>query len=206
MRVGFVYDLREEYLAAGLPEEQAAEFDTAETIGLIAGAIERAGHEVTRIGNGRALAAALVAGKRWDLIFSIAEGLKGRNREGQVPSLCELFDQPYAFSDALTLSATLDKAIAKRLVRDAGVPTAPFAVLHKPEDARGVDLGWPVFVKPIAGGHGQGLRRGLESLRRKGARSFRRQDHLGFSSAGNRRTVPARARIHGRHDRHRRRG
>lgn len=156
MRIGFVFDLREEYLAAGYPEEQAAEFDTAETIEQIASAIERDGHEVTCVGNGRALAAALVAGQRWDLIVSIAEGLKGRNREGQVPSLCELFDQPYAFSDALTLSATLDKGIAKRLVRDAGVPTAPFAVLQSAAEARSVDLGWPAFVKPIAEGTGKG--------------------------------------------------
>jgi D-alanine-D-alanine ligase len=156
MRIGFVYDLREEYLAAGLPEEQAAEFDTAETIDLIGSAIARDSHEVTRVGSGRALAAALVAGTRFDLVVSIAEGLKGRNREGQVPSLCELFDQPYAFSDALTLCAALDKGVAKRLVRDCGVPTAPFAVLNAAEEARAVDLGWPVFVKPIAEGTGKG--------------------------------------------------
>ena len=54
--------------------------------------------------------------------------MKGRSREAQVAALCELFDQPYLFSDPLTMAASLDKAVAKRLVRDAGVPTPAFAV------------------------------------------------------------------------------
>ncbi|MCP5432047.1 MAG: D-alanine--D-alanine ligase [Alphaproteobacteria bacterium] len=156
MRIGLVYDLRDDYRALGLSEEECAEFDSAETIAELAGALRRQGAEVVGVGHGRALAAALVAGTRYDLVLSIAEGVKGRSREAQVPALCELFDQPYAFSDPLTLAATLDKAVAKRLVRDAGVPTAPFAVLARPEEARAVDLGWPVFVKPIAEGTGKG--------------------------------------------------
>ena len=70
----------------------------------------------------------MAAGERFDLVFSIAEGVRGRSREAQVPALCELFDQPYLFSDPLTMSASLDKAVAKRLVADAGVPTPSFAV------------------------------------------------------------------------------
>jgi len=97
-----------------------------------------------------------VAGERWDLVFSIAEGLRGRAREAQVPALCELFGQPYVFSDPLTMAATLDKAAAKRLVRDQGVPTADFALLRRPEDARAVTLGYPLFVKPVAEGTGKG--------------------------------------------------
>ena len=48
-----------------------------------------------------------------------------------MPALCELFDQPYLFSDPLTAAAALDKAVAKRLVRDAGVPTPAFAVAER---------------------------------------------------------------------------
>lgn len=167
MRIGFVFDVREEYLAAGMAPEHAIEFDTAETIGEIAAAIARDGHEVVRVGNGRALAKALVDGARYDLVVSIAEGLKGRSREAHAAAVCELFDQPYAFSDPLTLAATLDKAVAKRLVRDAGVPTAPFAVLERAQNAASVSLGWPVFVKPIAEGTGKGC--GVDSRAGDGA-------------------------------------
>jgi D-alanine-D-alanine ligase len=159
MRMGLAYDLRGDYRALGFSEEQVAEFDSKETIDEIAAAIERCGASVERIGNGRALANMFAGGARFDLVFSIAEGLKGRNREGQVASLCELYDQPYVFSDALTISATLDKAVAKRIVRDCGIPTADFAVLRRGADARNVALPFPLFVKPIAEGTGKGCER-----------------------------------------------
>jgi D-alanine-D-alanine ligase len=73
-----------------------------------------------------------------------------------VPALCELFDQPYLFSDPLTSAAALDKAVAKRLVRDAGVPTPSFAVAERSPDALAGWSEFPAFVKPIAEGTGKG--------------------------------------------------
>jgi D-alanine-D-alanine ligase len=156
MRIGFVYDLRDEYLALGFSELAVAEFDTASTIAEIEAALIRCGHDVDRVGRGQTLASRLAAGERWDLVFSIAEGLSGRSREAQVPALCELFDQPYAFSDPLTMAATLDKGVAKRIIRDHGLPTAPFAVLRSGVEAESVDLPVPLFVKPVAEGTGKG--------------------------------------------------
>ena len=156
LSVGLVYDLRTEYLAMGFGSEQVAEFDTSETIDEIAGSLERIGCLVDRVGHGRALAAAFAAGQRWDVVFSIAEGVAGRSREAQVPALCELFDQPYLFSDPLTMAATLDKAVAKRIVRDGGAATAPFMVVETGrEDVAGWDH-YPAFVKPLAEGTGKG--------------------------------------------------
>lgn len=159
MRVGFVYDARAEYLAEGFDPIDVAEFDEQVTIDGIAAALARQGCEVTRVGRGRNLARRLAAGERWDLVFSIAEGLRGRAREAQVPALCEMFDQAYAFSDPLTMAVTLDKAAAKRLARDQGVPTAPFAVLRAPAEAAAVALPFPLFVKPLAEGTGKGCER-----------------------------------------------
>jgi D-alanine-D-alanine ligase len=156
MRVGFVYDLKDDYRALGHAKEEIAEFDSLETIEGIEAALRRAGCEVVRVGRGVELARRLAQGERFDLVFSIAEGLKGRSREAQVPALCELYDQAYAFSDPLTMAATLDKAVAKRLVRDAGVPTAPFVVLEHSEDARTAEISFPAFVKPLAEGTGKG--------------------------------------------------
>jgi D-alanine-D-alanine ligase len=89
------------------------------------------------------------------MVFSIAEGLKGRSREAQAPALCEMFDQPYVFSDPLTMAVTLDKSVAKRIVRDSGIPTAPFAVIES-ASALPLDIAYPVFLKPIAEGTGKG--------------------------------------------------
>jgi D-alanine-D-alanine ligase len=155
MRIALVYDLRDDYRALGLSEEEVAEFDNVETIDQLAGALNALGCEVERVGRGQALAARLVEGERYDLVFSIAEGVKGRSREAQVPALCELFDQPYLFSDPLTMTAGLDKAVAKRLVRDAGVKTPNFAVAEH-ADAVAAWTEFPAFVKPLAEGTGKG--------------------------------------------------
>jgi D-alanine-D-alanine ligase len=155
MRIALVYDLRDDYRALGFSEEEVAEFDTVETIDQLAGALEALGCEAVRVGRGQTLAARLVEGERYDLVLSIAEGLKGRSREAQVPALCELFDQPYVFSDPLTMTACLDKAVAKRLVRDAGVPTPSFVVADR-ADAVADWTDFPAFVKPLAEGTGKG--------------------------------------------------
>ena len=156
MRIGFVYDLREDYLARGFSEEDVVEFDTPETIDEIAEGLSRAGCSVERVGHGRALAERLTRGERFDLVFSIAEGLKGRNREAQVSGLCELFDQAYVFSDTLTLCLALDKAMAKQVIRQAGIPTSEFVLLESAEQAASVNLPWPLFVKPNSEGTGKG--------------------------------------------------
>lgn len=154
--IGLVYDLRSEYLALGHTEEAVAEFDSEETIAALAGALAGIGHAVERIGNGRALARRLVDGQRFDLVFSIAEGLTGRAREAQVPALCELFEQAYVFSDPMTLAVALDKGAAKSLVRDAGVPTAAFMVVEPGAEVPVPAFAFPVFAKPLAEGTGKG--------------------------------------------------
>jgi len=156
-RIGLTYDLRDDYRAMGFSEEALAEFDSPETVAAIEGVLRRLGYETDRIGHIRHLAQRLVAGDTWDLVFNIAEGLAGRSREAQVPALLEAYGIPYVFSDPLTQAATLDKAIAKRLVRDAGIPTAPFALIETEEDAaKACALPFPIFVKPLAEGTGKG--------------------------------------------------
>lgn len=178
MRVGLTYDLRDDYRAlGGFSEAALAEFDSPETIDAVESALAAHGCRVERIGHIRSLAARLVAGESWDLVFNICEGVSGRNREAQVPALLEAYNIPYVFSDPLTLSVTLDKAIAKRLVREAGLPTAPFAVIETDADARTCNLPFPVFVKPLAEGTGKGCERASKAGDRKAllaaARSLR---------------------------------
>lgn len=157
MRIGITYDLRTDYLAMGYGEEETAEFDSEITIAAICDALGALGHVPVRIGNIRALAAQLVAGERWDAVFNICEGLHGLAREAQVPALLDAYDIPYVFSDPLTLSLTLDKAMTKRVVRDAGIATADFAVIETMADVAAVDMPFPLFAKPVAEGSGKGV-------------------------------------------------
>jgi D-alanine-D-alanine ligase len=157
LRIGMTYDLRADYLAEGYTREDVAEFDSEETIGSLEGAIRAVGHHVDRIGHARALIGRLVGRQGWDLVFNIAEGLAGRNREAQVPCILELYGIGYTFSDPMVCAATLDKAVAKRLVRDAGLPTARFSVVRREDDIATIRLDYPLFAKPLAEGTGKGI-------------------------------------------------
>ena len=157
LTIGLTYDLRSAYLAEGYSEEETAEFDQESTIEAIEATLAELGHQPERIGHGRQLAAALVAGRRWDLVFNIAEGMHGISREAQVPALLDLYRVPYTFSDPLVLSLTLHKGLTKRVVRDAGVATADFLVAERPEDAAAVGFAPPWFIKPVAEGTGKGI-------------------------------------------------
>lgn len=157
LHLALCYDLKPDYLAAGFSPEDVMEFDEEDTVAALAGTLGGHGHRVERVGRGVELARRLAAGERWDLVFNIAEGVRGRSREAQVPAVCELFDQPYTFSDPLTCAVTLDKPLAKRLVRDSGLPTAPFAVIDRPAQAAGIGLAPPLFLKPAAEGSSKGV-------------------------------------------------
>lgn len=157
LSIALCYDLKSDYLAAGFAPEDVMEFDEQETVDSLVAGLEANGHRVERVGRGIELARRLAAGERWDLVFNIAEGVKGRSREAQVPALCELYDQPYTFSDPLACAVTLDKPLAKRLVRDGGVPTPPFAIVEREEEAEGLQLDPPLFIKPAAEGSSKGV-------------------------------------------------
>jgi len=157
MRIGLTYDLRSEYLAAGYGEEETAEFDRGETIDALEDALRKLGHAPDRIGHAKQLLARLVAGDRWDLVFNIAEGLYGLGREAQVPAILDLYQIPYTFSDPLVTALCLHKGLTKMVVRNAGVPTADFAVIESPADLDAVDLPYPLFAKPVAEGTGKGI-------------------------------------------------
>jgi D-alanine-D-alanine ligase len=157
LSIGLCYDSKEEYLAAGHTALEVAEFDDEGVVSGLQKTLSGLGHRVERVGRGRALAARLVAGDRWDLVFNVTEGLRGRAREAQVPALCELFDQPYTFSDPVTCGLTLDKSLAKRIVRDAGLPTPGFIVVRSLSDIHARINGSPMFVKPLAEGSSKGV-------------------------------------------------
>jgi D-alanine-D-alanine ligase len=157
VRIGFTYDLKDDYLALGLSEHEVAEFDSSTTIDAIAEALASLGHAVERVGHVRALAARLVAGWRCDLVFNIAEGVAGFGRESQVPALLEAYDIPYTFSDPLACALTLHKGMAKHVARGCGVPTPSFTLVTTPAEAAAVALPLPLFAKPVAEGSSKGV-------------------------------------------------
>lgn len=159
MLFGITYDLRQDYLALGYTEEETAELDKMETIEAIEKVIGSLGHESERIGSIKELVDRLARGMRWDVVFNISEGIRGIGRESQVPALLDAYNIPYVFSDPLVLGLSLHKGMAKRVVRDLGVPTPNFAVVNEINEIYELGMEFPLFVKPVAEGTSKGIDR-----------------------------------------------
>jgi D-alanine-D-alanine ligase len=157
MLVGLTYDLRQDYLALGFSEEEVAEFDSRATVDAIAKTLRSLGLRTDLIGNLKSLVERLAQNAKWDLVFNIAEGLRGFGREAQVPALLDYYGVPYTFADPLTMALTLHKGMAKKVLRDCGVPTPDFAVIETETQIPAVDLPFPLFAKPVAEGTGRGV-------------------------------------------------
>lgn len=164
MKIGLTYDLRKEYLSTGFSPEEILEFDSEETLEAIEGALKLLGYTPFRIGSFPTLVERIARGDRWDLVFNIAEGVRGFSREAQVPALLEGYDIPYTFSDPLTLSLCLHKAFTKRILLSAGIPTPEFHLITTLGDVSEEVLSqpgfsYPQFIKPVAEGTGKGISR-----------------------------------------------
>ncbi len=137
--------------------DEFAEWDSRETIDAVASALSAVG-EVIRLEATEDFPERLREA-RPDIVFNIAEGSNGVNRESHVPAICEFYGIPYSGSDPLTLSICLDKARTKELLAFHGVATTPFAVVRQMSDLdRATDsLSAPFFVKPIHEGSSKGI-------------------------------------------------
>jgi D-alanine-D-alanine ligase len=142
-----------------------AEWDGPETIDAVEKALSALG-QVIRLEANADFPARLRAA-RPDIVFNIAEGLHGVNREAHVPAICEFFGIPYSGSDPFTLSLCLDKARTKETLAFHGVPTAPFAIARTIDDLRAINAGssrlpaptakTPLFIKPVHEGSSKGI-------------------------------------------------
>jgi D-alanine-D-alanine ligase len=116
LRIGFVAEIAENYIAKGWSKLQTIEFDNKETVDSQVRVLESLGHTVDFIGNIEELVKRLAPGgeSHWDLIWSISEGnTLHEGREAQVPGLLEAHNVPFAFSDAATMALVLNKAKTK---------------------------------------------------------------------------------------------
>jgi D-alanine-D-alanine ligase len=155
-KVGFTYNLKRIIPGDNIETDAEAEYDSPKTIAAIKAAIESLGHEVVELEATSDLPVRL-GSSEVDVVFNIAEGFKGRNREAQVPALLELLDIPYSGSDSATLALALDKGLAKKVVRAAGVPTAMGQVFFTGREKLNKELSFPLIVKPVAEGSSKGV-------------------------------------------------
>ncbi|WP_420455074.1 D-alanine--D-alanine ligase [Rubrivirga sp.] len=161
LRVGLCYDrFGDAPRPPGAPPDWDAEYEPEETVAALEAALRRLGHAPVRIGNARALLAAMGRGPLGvDAAVTIAESYGSRNREAHVPVLLELAGVPCVGSDALSLSVSLDKHLTKIVVDDAGVAVPAGVVVPPGADAAALAAGlaFPLMVKPRYEGTAKGI-------------------------------------------------
>ena len=152
MRVGLTYNIKN---TKGNPAgEFCAEWDDPETIDAILKALSRQ-YEVVPVLADLDAYQKLVS-SRPDVVFNIAEGKNGPNREAHIPAMLEFLGIPYTGSDPFTLSACLDKARTKEILSYHGIATPRFQIVREFEN-----LKWkgpfPALVKPLWEGSSIGV-------------------------------------------------
>ncbi len=101
-----------------------------------------------------------------DMVFPVLHGTYGE--DGTLQGLLELAMVPYIGADVVGSAVGMDKDIAKRLLRDAGIPVVPSITISKnqwqsnqvniAENATS-KLGMPLFVKPLCAGSSVGVKK-----------------------------------------------
>jgi D-alanine-D-alanine ligase len=157
MKVGLTYDLRSWYIDRGYSMDETAEFDKQETVDSLENSLKLMGHETEPIGNAFQLIESLAAGKKWDIVFNIAEGLYGDGRESVVPAILDQYKIPYVFSGPVIMGLSLNKHLAKLVVAASGVPVSPGCLITELKDLDNCNLNFPLFVKPVSEGTGKGI-------------------------------------------------
>ena len=184
-RIGFAYNQKPEHIAAddaaelARPDEEPpssgaatatlispapaaddeyAEWDSPATIDAVFNALSAYG-EVIRLEATDDFPLRL-RDARPDIVFNIAEGLRGPNREAHVPAICEFYGIPYSGSDPFTLALCLDKARTKEILRARDVPTADWTLVTGSTELQGFIASsprLPLFAKPVHEGSSKGI-------------------------------------------------
>jgi D-alanine-D-alanine ligase len=113
--------------------------------------------------------------ERLDVLFPVTHGRGGE--DGTLQGMLELAGVPYVGCGVLASALCMDKAMAKRLLRDAGIAVVPWieATAHEVQanpdaflDRVEKAFGYPVFAKPSNTGSSVGIQKAhsREELRR----------------------------------------
>ena len=101
-----------------------------------------------------------------DVVFPVLHGTFGE--DGTLQGLLELAMVPYVGADVIGSSVGMDKDVAKRLLKEAGIPVVSSITINKRQwknNAQDIiqnamdKLGLPLFVKPVCTGSSVGIKK-----------------------------------------------
>jgi D-alanine-D-alanine ligase len=117
-------------------------------------ALAKRGYRVTEIDAGHDLSARL-SELRPDVVFNALHGRWGE--DGCVQGILEVLEIPYTHSGVLASSIAMNKPMAKRVFRDAGLPVAEDKVVNSANLFAEDPLPRPFVVKPLDEGSSVGV-------------------------------------------------
>ncbi len=142
--------------------DKIAELDSQETIDYVREALMSGGNEVILIEvDGDAYGKLKEERRDIDIVFNIAEGLRGESRESYIPAMCDMLEIPYTGSGVLTLGLCLNKVRTKEILRYYGIPTPDFWLFRSKDEKLDLELElkFPLIVKLLHEGSQMGLSR-----------------------------------------------
>ncbi len=168
MRVGLTYNLKREIEGnapckspggPSLPEDFYLECDAPETVGNVRDALAERHEEVIMI-EADEDAFEKLRSSRPDIVFNMAEGVWGVDRESQMPAIMEMLRIPYTGSTPLTLALCLNKGRAKEILSHYSVPTPRYFLAETTSSVEGArpDFAFPMIVKPLVEGSSKGIK------------------------------------------------
>ena len=127
-------------------DETSAEIDHHEA------ALRDAGYEVRVIDWGPDIIRDLTEANI-DLAFNVSSLVEA--------SILEELEIPFVGSDSFVIALATDKSLAKKIWREAGLPTSPFHVARTEQDCEvfrnDPPFDYPLFIKPVAGRGSAGI-------------------------------------------------
>ena len=140
-----------------------------------AAALEKAGHEVTRIEVGQDPAALIQALRdaKPDVVFNALHGRFGE--DGCVQGILDWLGIPYTHSGVRASAMAMNKATAKAAFTAAGLPVAPHRLIEAAELEEADPLPTPYVIKPVEEGSSVGVHiiKGGDNRRAEIARTWR---------------------------------
>jgi D-alanine-D-alanine ligase len=168
MRVGLLANIKPEGInllnvtADGQVDDTYAEWDTRDVVEAVQGALNSHPDvecEIVEAVPEVALPRLMV--RKYDIVFNIAEGMRGAAREAQFPAVLEMLGIPYTGSGPWSLATALDKARTKETLAYHQVPVARFKTTSDIATTLAIVLPeatYPVVVKPLSEGSSKGVK------------------------------------------------
>ena len=157
--IGFLYNVRHHYPdPKDYRNQLEADFDDPVTTKNQIEHLKNCGYKVIPIeADDKAYLKLYRLKDKIDLVFNVAEGIWGKDREAQLPAILEMLQIPYTGSGPLVEGLILNKAKTKDILMSKNISTLIYQLFTSGDELINKKLKFPLIVKPVAQGSSAGI-------------------------------------------------